>query len=166
MHISEWPNLKTLKVSSCDKLQMSTLEYKVVLPNLEALELHGINTENISQLLDTSSGPRKLTRLILRNCEKLKYVFPFSMIKSFEQLQHLEISTCKGLKEVVTKEDGEERIAKFDFPHVAFLKLNDLPELTTFCLGIPTLDWPWPKLKKLEVSDCDKLQMLPSENKV
>ncbi|XP_031252471.1 uncharacterized protein LOC116110380 [Pistacia vera] len=132
MHISEWPNLKKLEVSSCDKLQMSTLEYKVVLPNLEALELHGTNTENISQLLKTSSCSRKLTRLVLEECEKVKYVFPSSMVKSFEQLQHLEIISCMALKEIVSREHGEETNAKFDFPHVAFLKLNDLPQLTTF----------------------------------
>ncbi|XP_031274893.1 uncharacterized protein LOC116133325 [Pistacia vera] len=166
MHISEWPNLKKLEVSSCDKLQMSTLEYKVVLPNLEASELHGTNTENISQLLKTSSCSRKLTRLVLEKCEKIKYVFSSSMIKSFEQFQHLEISSCKELKEIVSREEGEETNAKFDFPHVAFLKLNDLPQLTTFCLGIRAIDWPWPKLKKLEMSDCDKFQMLTSENKI
>ncbi|XP_031269158.1 uncharacterized protein LOC116127665 [Pistacia vera] len=163
IHSSEWPKLKKLQVYSCDKLHIFTSQFKIVFSNLEALDLHGIHTEMIWDHLirNTSSCYQNLTRLILAGCAKLIYVFPSSVIKSFERLRHIEISSCKELIEIVTKEEGAEAIATFTFPQVTFLKLNDLPELRGLCLGQHTSEWPM--LKELEVYKCDKLQLLTSD---
>lgn len=139
---------------------------QIVSPNLKALDLHGTHFEMIWDHLiqNKSSCYQNLTRLIMAKCAKLKYVFPSSVIKSFAQLQHLEISSCKELKEIVTKEEGAEAIATFTFPQVAFLKLNDLPELTGLCLELHTSEWPM--LRELQVYKCDKLQLVMSDFKV
>ncbi|XP_031274894.1 uncharacterized protein LOC116133326 [Pistacia vera] len=139
---------------------------KVVFPHLETLELEAINAEMIwdNQLPTMSSCYQSLTCLIISKMEKLNYVFPSSMVKSFEQLQHLEIGSCKELKEIVGKEEGAEAAATFLFSRVEVLKLSYLPKLTTFCPGIHTSSWP--KLKRLEVFGCQNLHIFTSEYKV
>ncbi|XP_031270790.1 uncharacterized protein LOC116129184 [Pistacia vera] len=165
IHTSKWPKLKKLQVHSCDKLQVSTSQCKVVFPNLEALELEAINSQMIrdSQLPPISDCYRNLTRLIIKVIGKLKYVFPSSMVKNFEHLQHLEIRYCMELKEIVAKE-GVEAPPTVIFPRIEFLQLANLPELTTFYPGIHTSTWP--VLKKLVVSNCHKLHICTSEYKV
>ncbi|XP_044477789.1 uncharacterized protein LOC123205055 [Mangifera indica] len=160
-HISKWPMLKELKVVNCDKLDMFTSEYKVDVPNLEILELRSVNCEILwdSQLVAISSCYQNLTRVILDGCEKLKYVFLSSMVKSFERLEHIEICNCSVLKEIISK--GVEASKTFVFPRVTFLKLENLPELATFYPGVHTSEWPM--LKELEVCNCDKIKIFTSE---
>ncbi|XP_044477832.1 probable disease resistance protein At4g27220 isoform X2 [Mangifera indica] len=160
-HISNWPMLKELEVCNCGRLDISTSEYKVVVPNLEVLKLRLVNCEILwdSQLVAISSCYRNLTRLIVNSCEKLKYVFPSSMVKSFEQLEHIEICNCSVLKEIIAK--GVEANKTFVFPRVTFLKLKNLLELATFYTGLYTSEWP--VLKKLEMRNCDKIKIFTSE---
>ncbi|XP_031273948.1 uncharacterized protein LOC116132446 [Pistacia vera] len=174
--VKKFKQLQHLVIRSCKELkEIVTKEGveasptfifpQVVFPNLEALELKAINSQMMwdSQLPPMFECYRNLTHLIIKNSGKLKYVFPSSMVKNFKQLQHLEIRSCKELKEIVAKE-GEEAPPTFIFPRIEFLKLGNLPELTTFYPGIHTSEWP--KLKKLQVSSCDKLQMSTSQCKV
>ncbi|KAH9727248.1 putative disease resistance protein [Citrus sinensis] len=133
---------------------------QVVFPNLETLELCAISTEKIwcNQLAAVYS--QNLTRLIVHGCEKLKYLFPSSMIRNFVQLEHLEICYCSSLESIVGKESGEEATTTFVFPKVTFLKLWNLSELKTFYPGTHTSKWPM--LKKLEVYGCDKVKIFTS----
>ncbi|XP_044499722.1 uncharacterized protein LOC123221096 isoform X1 [Mangifera indica] len=160
-HNSNWPMLKELEVCNCDRLDIFSSEYKVIVPNLEILKLAPVNAEILwdSQLAATSSCYQNLTRLIVDGCEKLKYVFPSSMVKSFEQLEHIEICNCSALKEIIAK--GIEATNTFVFPRVTLLKLKDLPKLTTFYPGVHTSEWP--VLKKLEVHNCDKVKVFTLE---
>ncbi|XP_052293450.1 probable disease resistance protein At4g27220 isoform X2 [Citrus sinensis] len=143
----------------CDTL-MPFFNEKVVFPNLETLELCAISTEKIwcNQLAAVYS--QNLTRLIVHGCEKLKYLFPSSMIRNFVQLEHLEICYCSSLESIVGKESGEEATTTFVFPKVTFLKLWNLSELKTFYPGTHTSKWPM--LKKLEVYGCDKVKIFTS----
>ncbi|XP_044477854.1 uncharacterized protein LOC123205104 isoform X2 [Mangifera indica] len=160
-HNSNWPMLKELEVRDCDRLDIFTSEYKVVVPNSEVLELRSVNCEILwdSQLVATSSCYQNLTSLILNGCKKLKCVFLPYMVKSFEQLEHIEICNCSVLKEIISKE--VEANKTFVFPQVTFLKLENLPELATFYPGVHTSEWPM--LKKLEVCNCDKIKIFTSE---
>ncbi|KAJ4721534.1 Disease resistance protein [Melia azedarach] len=136
---------------------------KVLLPNLESLELYKINVENIwhSQLPTLSvSCLRSLTRLIVRKCHKLRYIFSPSMVRSFEQLQHLEICNCMALEEIIARE-GAETATSFVFPQVTTLVLAKLPELRCFYPGVHTSEWPL--LEKLDVRSCDKVKIFASE---
>ncbi|XP_044477794.1 uncharacterized protein LOC123205056 isoform X2 [Mangifera indica] len=162
---SNWPMLRELKMRDCSKLDIFTSKYKVVFPSLEALKLEAFNYEKIwdNKLPPTSYCYQNLKRLIVDRCQKLKFVFPSSIIKSFEQLQHLEISCCKELKEIIAKEETEGTTT-FTFPRVAFLKLKELPELTTFYHGKHNSNWP--VLKELEVHDCNILDIFTSEHKI
>ncbi|KAJ4706763.1 Disease resistance protein [Melia azedarach] len=136
---------------------------KVLMPNLEALELYEINVENLwhDQLPAMSySCFRSLTRLIVQNCNKLRYIFSTAMVKSIELLQHLEICNCLALEEIISRE-GTEGATSFVFPRVTTLILCNLPELICFCPGMHTSEWP--VLEKLEAYSCDKVKIFGSE---
>ncbi|XP_044477783.1 uncharacterized protein LOC123205052 isoform X5 [Mangifera indica] len=138
---------------------------KVVFPCLEELNLRASNSEKIwdNKLPTTSCCYQNLKKLIVDGCQKLKFVFPSSIIKSFEQLQHLEISCCKELKEIIAKEETEGTTT-FIFPRVTFLKFKELSELTTLYNGKYNSNWPM--LKELKMCDCSKLDIFPSEYKI
>ncbi|XP_031277882.1 disease resistance protein RPS2-like [Pistacia vera] len=165
---SEGKKPSTLQERQKDKLNdtlMPLFDIKVVFPNLEALELREINSEKIwdcqcSTLM--SSDYKNLTRLNVWGCNKLKYVFPSSMVTSFEQLQCLEIFKCKSLKVIVDKGEREGEAAKFIFPRVTFLSLKWLPELEIFYPGEHTSEWPM--LKELVVCYCDKVKIFNTKN--
>lgn len=133
-------------------------------PNLEALELCAISFDKIWDN-EYASCFLNLTRLIVKGCDKLKYLFTSSIVRKFSQLQHLEICYCKVLEEIVAKE-GEaeaEATAAFVFQRVTFLKLWNLSELKTFYPGLHTSEWP--ELKRLEVYGCDKIKTFASESR-
>lgn len=140
---------------------MPELFLQVVFPNLETLELCAVGAEKIwcNQLAAVSSL-QNLTCLIVHGCEKLKNLFPSSVVRNFVQLKHLEVCYCTALEEIVGKEGGAEAYATFVFPKVVFLKLWNLSELRTFYSGLHTSEWPL--LKRLEVYGCDKVKIFTS----
>ena len=137
------------------------LYLKVVLPNLEALELCEINVKSIWHN-QTPCCFQRLTRLIVWGCQKLKFMFYDSMIKSLEQLQHLEIRNCTGLEVIISEEGPGQETPCFAFRRVTNISLCHLPELTCLYPGLHTSEWP--ELKKLEVFSCDKLYTFASES--
>jgi len=46
-----------------------------------------------------------LTSLIVDNCVGLKYLFPYTLVESFMNLKHLEISNCPMMEEIIAKKD-------------------------------------------------------------
>ncbi|KDO48539.1 hypothetical protein CISIN_1g045653mg [Citrus sinensis] len=148
-----------------DKLDTSTTLFndKVRLPKLEALELHEINVEKIWRSQVPAKFPRfqSLTRLVVSNCHKLKYLFSASMIRSVEQLQHLDICLCKGLLGIISEDTAIQVTPCFVFPRVSTLRLIDLPKLRFFYPGMHTSEWP--TLQSLEATGCDNLKIFGSE---
>ncbi|KAJ0099955.1 hypothetical protein Patl1_21927 [Pistacia atlantica] len=120
--ILECPPLETIIIKDCQKVHMkefsvhlaSLFTVKVVLPSLEA-----------------PSCFQNLTNLVIDGFDHLKYLFPFSMVKSLFKLKKLEISNCKFMERVI--DEDEERSSRMLFPKLYELKLTDLPKLTTFC---------------------------------
>ncbi|XP_044477844.1 probable disease resistance protein At4g27220 [Mangifera indica] len=185
--ISKLTQLRLLDLSNCTTLKVIVPNFISSLFRLEELYMSGCSIlwkleilkelKHLSQLttleIDISDDQilpkdffsKKLEgkKLIVDGCQKLKFVFPSSIIKSFEQLQHLEISCCKELKEIVVKEETKSTTT-FIFSRVAFLKLKELPELTTFYRGKHNSNWP--VLKELEVHDCSILDIFTSKHKI
>ncbi|KAH9728323.1 Disease resistance protein [Citrus sinensis] len=142
----------------------SLFNVKLVLPNLEVLEVRDLNVAKIwhNQFSAAMScNVQNLTRLVVLDCHKLRYVFSYSTAKRLGQLKHLVISRCPLLEEIVGKEGGVEADPSFVFPQLTILKLSSLPELRAFYPGIHTLECPI--LTKLEVSFCHKLESFSSE---
>ena len=134
-----------------------------MLPNLEALELYQLNVEKIwhNQLPAMFPGFQSLTRLIVCRCHNLKHIFSASMIRIFEQLQHLEIHDGVSLQEIISEEGADQVNPSFVFRRLTTLKLLRLPELRCLYPGMHTSEWPL--LSTLQVCSCDKLKAFASE---
>ncbi|GLU19544.1 hypothetical protein SLE2022_357900 [Rubroshorea leprosula] len=133
VHVKEEPDI-FIGAFFCDEVEI---------PKLEMLTLSSINTKQIwnSQLSSTSLFAQKLTKLKMVNCSNLKYLFTFSMVKSFTQLKKLKISGCEMMEVVILIEETveEEKICQTVFPKLETLTLNDLPQLATFCSNCDSL---------------------------
>jgi hypothetical protein len=42
----------------------------------------------------------------VNNCDGLKYLFSSTVVESFKNLKHLEISNCAMMEEIIAKEEG------------------------------------------------------------
>ncbi|XP_044467247.1 uncharacterized protein LOC123197150 [Mangifera indica] len=130
--------------------------------NLKCKVFHHDNSMEIGYNQHPASFYQNLTNLFLWKCGNIKYAFPSSIAKSLHQLKQLKIQNCKALEEIVAKENGANAVVDFVLPNITLLKLEDLPELAAFYLGIYTLEMP--KLKKLVVKDCTKVVSLKENN--
>ncbi|KAJ4721754.1 Disease resistance protein [Melia azedarach] len=132
---------------------------EVVLPNLEVLELDEINVERIwqNQVATMSTSIQNLKMLILSRCGNLRSLFSSSTASSFVRLQHIEILDCGGLEEIVAMDNRKEA----SFPHLEFLKMTYLENLTKFCSG-GCIEFP--SLKKLEIGKCHGLKEFAVKN--
>ncbi|GKV44474.1 hypothetical protein SLEP1_g51657 [Rubroshorea leprosula] len=132
--VKKEPNI-FIEVFFCDEVE---------LPILKKLTLSSINTKQIwnSHLSSISSFAQNLTKLKVVNCSNLKYLFTFSMLKSFAQLEELGVSGCEMMEVVILIEGTveEEKICQTAvFPKLETLILNDLPQLATSCSNCDSL---------------------------
>ncbi|KAJ4721773.1 Disease resistance protein [Melia azedarach] len=132
---------------------------KVVLPNLEVLDLNTINVRMIWQNQEAalSSGVKNLTRLIISGCNNLRYLFSSSSASSFIQLQYFQISQCQALEEMVVTDESKDVL----FPQLQDLVMGDLENLTKFFSGYYI---GFPSLRKLSISSCPKLKEFMVKN--
>ncbi|XP_044478071.1 uncharacterized protein LOC123205206 [Mangifera indica] len=168
----ELPILKTLKITRCPNF---TLRYqgfqenneegeiqdlksksiffghKDILTNLMVLELVDISFRKIWESQLSTPSYQNLTKLILRRCDKIKYVFPFFIAKSLQQLQYLDISYCEILEKIVEEEEKAEVVNSI-FPKLIKLELVNLPKLTVFYLKADALKLPM--LKTFRIFFC------------
>ena len=107
------------------------------------------------------SGCENLDSAWIDNCEKLKYIFPCSVARGLQQLRVLKVVGCKGMEEIVSKEEGLEMMPKFVFPKTTNIEFSDLDQLKSFYPGIHASEWPL--LEQVEVRKCGKLDILATE---
>ncbi|GKV26341.1 hypothetical protein SLEP1_g35666 [Rubroshorea leprosula] len=131
---------------------------KIVLPNLEELQLSWINIKSIwsSRLSVTSSCIQNLTRLIIEGCDHLEHLLSFSMAKNLVQLRCLQIKKCKMMKEVIEPENAEEMEDLISFPKLDILNIENLENLTRFCSGNCSVEFT--SLKQLFIKNCPELK--------
>ncbi|TXG71342.1 hypothetical protein EZV62_006277 [Acer yangbiense] len=136
----------------------------VELPRLENLKLCSINIECrwLDQLPAVSSCCQTLVKLIVE-CNSLKFLFSYSMVKSLVQLQELRIQNCKSMERIINIEESaeEERIINMIFPKLNLLVLWGLPKLTGFGSGNSI---EFPSLDALRILDCPRLKMFFSDS--
>ncbi|KAL9451053.1 hypothetical protein AB3S75_012745 [Citrus x aurantiifolia] len=149
--------LQKVKVKHCDEVEMmighdmekpTTTEgltkiiaeddpvHQVTFPRLEELKLHGLIS--IKKLWpDQFQGMyccQNLTKVTVTSCDRLKYLFSYSMVNSLGQLQHLEIDSCESMEGVVNNTTGGlgGRDELKVFPKLHYLSLHWLPKLSSF----------------------------------
>ncbi|KAH7521291.1 hypothetical protein FEM48_Zijuj07G0017400 [Ziziphus jujuba var. spinosa] len=107
---------------------------------------------------------RNLRIIRVDGCQSLKYVFPSSAARGLEQLVELTVTNCRSIKEIITKEEGDDdadEIIKFVFPKLEKLCLRYLPQLGSFYLGMHT--YKWPSLTWMEIIECEKVEILAAD---
>ncbi|MED6218323.1 hypothetical protein PIB30_025726 [Stylosanthes scabra] len=95
-----------------------------------------------------------LTSLKMYRCDKIKTLFCFS---SFGSLQNLEVSDCKNIEEIVSKEKINTSADQVMFPKLETLKLESLPMLKAFCQASYAFEFP--SLQKVLIEDCMNMEV-------
>ncbi|KAJ7954367.1 Disease resistance protein [Quillaja saponaria] len=108
-------------------------------PNLEALSLMDLNNlVHICRGPFTEESFCKLRNVSVSRCERLKYVFSFSMRRVIRQLVEISVSNCKSIEEIVSSEREVENLGPElddinEFTQLRCLMMKDLPALISFC---------------------------------
>ncbi|CAL0335242.1 unnamed protein product [Lupinus luteus] len=120
--LEKLPNLVTLsskksqsgsnikKDSGILSYPVALFDEKIAMPNLETMELNFIN---VVKLCDISAPScfQNLTKLKVRSCPNLQYLFSFSVVKTLVKLQHFEIRDCYVMEHIFVH-DEEEHLCK------------------------------------------------------
>ncbi|KDO48535.1 hypothetical protein CISIN_1g036454mg, partial [Citrus sinensis] len=121
-------------------------------------ELHVFHLPKLTKLWNKDPQGKLIFRnlVVVRifDCQSLKNIFPTSIARSLLRLETLSIKDCGSVEEIVANDGrGNDAATKFIFPSLTFLRLRDLPDLTTFYSGMHILECP--ELRKLEVNHVD-----------
>ncbi|GMP73000.1 hypothetical protein CsSME_00030864 [Camellia sinensis var. sinensis] len=164
-------HLESLFVIECAKLEQvfdfgSEGEGMKLLSSLRDLTL--MELPRLKHIWNCSSRQHvqlcNLRSIVVCSCGKLKYVFQPSIAQALHQLESLCVMDCEEMEEIVAaKQNGgqqeEERVDyKMVFKSLRYLILEDLPNLSGFCIGGDDFPFEWPSLERLEVLDCPKMK--------
>ncbi|KAL4639789.1 hypothetical protein ACB092_03G243400 [Castanea dentata] len=162
--------LLKLKGFFSDDESLVLFNRKVVFPNLEELEIEGMDSLKMispDQLildsfckLENCESFAKLRTIKIVDCSSLKRVFPTSVAKALMQLEELEITDSATVEEIVAKEEGIETTTLSVFPRLISLILSSLPKLKSFYPGRHTSEELL--LEKLVIYKCEKLKIFGS----
>jgi len=123
-------------------------------------ELQDIELDNLPMMTCLFKGLKKsfslknLTKMKIKGCEKLEFVFSTSIIMYLPQLLHIRVEKCKELKHMI--EDDLENRKTVCFPKLRTLSViqcNQLKDVfpISICKEFPELD-------ALMITDADKLE--------
>ena len=117
-------NLENLKVSLCGKLKI---------------------------LVPSSISFQNLTNLEIWKCHGLINLLTSLTAKSLVQLKKMSVSECERITEVVSGEGGKASEV-ITFTQLTYLKLDCLPNLSSFCSG--SYSFEFPSLEEVIVKQC------------
>ncbi|KAM7486520.1 hypothetical protein LguiA_002529 [Lonicera macranthoides] len=165
-------NLESLCLSDMRKLKsICSLSIGSGLINLKRLKVVKINKmarlklegmENLGEIWLTHN----LRELTVINCHGLVKIFSSSITMGSVMLERLTIYGCKMMDAIFWNERGENEaasavVAKIQFPHLKYLQLGTLPNLTHFCKSFEEVEFP--QLEKAYLSALPKLDDLASK---
>ncbi|KAF8020371.1 hypothetical protein BT93_G0926 [Corymbia citriodora subsp. variegata] len=165
-------NMKTLQVHDCELLEeifdlegLEGVDRTWLLPSLMTLDL--VNLPNLRRLwnkdLQGMLHFHSLQGLTLYKCSNLRHAFTQSMAQCLASLQWMEIIECSQMEGVIGEEEGQRSIVeKITFSNLNWMKLECLPNLTSFLLGKNhTLECPG--LVDLSIAQCPNMRSLTSQ---
>ncbi|KAI9112197.1 hypothetical protein K1719_016720 [Acacia pycnantha] len=191
---SQFDGLKTTEINNCEKLtnifpydMQGTFGSLEILKCLFPLEEVICNLETLALTMPSSVTFSHLTSLKVEDCNGLVHLITSSTARSLVTLTTMKISNCNslekvvaeekegsedeilevldvrscGVEEIVANEEGLEEL-KFHFPLLSILWLINLRQLNDFYPKRYTLECP--SLKKLNVSQCEALQIFAFEH--
>jgi hypothetical protein len=107
-------------------------------------------------LVPASVSFQNLTNLEILKCHGLINLVTSSTAKSLVQLKKLSVSECESITEVVAGEGGEGNEV-ITFSQLTYLKLDCLPNLTSFCSR--SYSFEFPSLEEVIVSKCPEMKI-------
>ncbi|XP_044486364.1 probable disease resistance protein At4g27220 [Mangifera indica] len=151
LRVDGFPHLKHLHVQ--DDLELlyiiSSVAWKLVFPNLESLILGNlIKLENICHGQLNVGSFRKLRIIKIEKCDKLEYLFAFFIAENLVQLQEIEVTDCKNLKEIFGEGDEIETNNQTELNQLYSLTLQRLPKFIRISSDMRVV---FPRLENLKV---------------
>ncbi|KAD4179521.1 hypothetical protein E3N88_28112 [Mikania micrantha] len=150
--------VKGCLIGSCNNMRAIVVDdgtvHRSLLPNMERLDAKNLpNLESFWHGNVQHGSLSKLRILVLVKCPKLTTVFSDTMVHQLQELEHLEIQDCCGVKEIVrfSQEGGLCVI-----PKLTTLILCKLPSLRKLCSTLVRIS-----LRTLKMYDCPKLKEFP-----
>lgn len=140
------PKLETLTIYECNELEGIMYEDSNALTSLDASS-HGDNNNICFP---------KLSHIRIRGCNKLKYIFTYSLAYHCPSLTQINIEDCYELERVLDvfdRKDGDD--GGVLFPALSWIFLRNLPKLTEI---FPSFEYEG----SLDVKDCPNLQYISS----
>ncbi|GAU45473.1 hypothetical protein TSUD_13160 [Trifolium subterraneum] len=128
------------------KMEKSIL---VAFPKLDTLKLSSLL--NFNKIWDSNyDSMHNLTSLIVDNCGGLTYLFSSTVVGSFKNLKHFEISNCAMMEEIIAKE-GNGALEEVHFLKLEKIIVKDMDNLKTI--------WhhQFETVKMLQLNNCDKI---------
>ncbi|WVZ06064.1 hypothetical protein V8G54_019410 [Vigna mungo] len=148
--------LKHLTLYNLEVLKSIGLEHSWVKPYSERLEsLELIECPQVVKLVSGAVSFMNMKLLHVTDCERMEYLFTFSVAKSLVQLVDLSIQNCGSIKEIV-KNQNEDASHEIIFGWLKILNLDSLPLLGSFYSGKATLLFS--RLKKVTISKCPNMK--------
>ncbi|KAL5568610.1 hypothetical protein UlMin_025185 [Ulmus minor] len=145
-----FPQLKNFCLKNNDEVQYIVRSTGEIQPgsafqNLETLDLENLrDLEKICYGNVTMESFGKLTRIDVRNCDRLKNLFSFSIARKLEEINvsdcyMMEMLVYHGSKDAAHGNINNEAISeKIEFPQLRSLNLNSLSNLIFFWSGLET----------------------------
>lgn len=182
-------DLKICDISKCGGMKhfislhalSSSFSQGIPLPSLEGLWLSDLRElaclidfkeelppSSMIKLLPTGNGifsGLKTVKII--SCPKVKKLFPHLLLPHLGNLEHMEVSSCEQMVEILATKKDEEDNEEDDIdgkrpivntlPKLRFLSLQDLPELERVCDRTIMLT----SIDEIIVKSCHKLERIP-----
>ncbi|KAI9403496.1 hypothetical protein POPTR_001G433466v4 [Populus trichocarpa] len=168
----ELSKLTTLEVVECKRLtHVFTCSMIVSLVQLKVLKI--LSCEELEQIIAKDDDENdqillgdhlrslcfpKLRQIEIRECNKLKSLFPVAMASGLPNLRILRVTKSSHLLGVFGQEDHVSLVnveKEMVLPNLKKLSLKQLPSIVCFSFGC--CDFLFPRLKKLKVYECSKL---------
>ena len=165
-------NLTTLEVNECKRItHVFTYSMIAGLVHLKVLKIW--LCEKLEQIIAKDDDERdqilsvshlqslcfpSLCKIEVRECRKLKNLFPIAMASGLPKLKILRVTKASRLLGVFGQDDINALpvdVEEMVLPNLRELSLEQLPSIISFILGY--YDFLFPRLKKLKVSECPKL---------
>ncbi|KAJ0098760.1 hypothetical protein Patl1_21967 [Pistacia atlantica] len=160
-----FPHLKHLLVKDCLELLyiIKSVAWNLAFPKLESLILRNlINLEKICHGQLNAGSLSKLRIMKIEKCDRLEYLFASSVARNITQLQQIEVTDCKNLKEIFGEEskdhgDEIETNDKIDFNQLCSLTLQRLPQFIKIGSDMRVA---FPNLEVMVLLRLDNLQLI------
>ncbi|KAI7991937.1 putative disease resistance protein [Camellia lanceoleosa] len=146
--VGSFSKLRKVHVEQCGKLLcVFPSQFLTRLRNLEDLTVENCTLlEKVfeSEIVDDKEQESEMLLLLkslhVHDCDNLRYLFPYSMMKCMLQLQELDIRRCKLMSRILADEKGHGKssVDKIEFTQLKILRLYDLPNLVFFPKVIAT----------------------------